>query len=65
MDIHDEIELEARNIYEESGMIEGRDLENWFEAEKIVTARHAAEKEEAAVEEEPQPKPQNTSKKKK
>ncbi|HYA11361.1 MAG TPA: DUF2934 domain-containing protein [Thermodesulfovibrionales bacterium] len=35
---HWEIFTVARDIYERSGRIEGRDLDNWLEAEKIVTA---------------------------
>jgi len=49
MDIHDEIKLEAYLLYEKSGRLEGRDLEYWFEAERIVTERHAAEQEQGTV----------------
>ena len=62
MDIHDEIEIEAYSLYVKSGKREGHDLENWFEAEKIVMGRHSAETEEAVVEEESHPEPQNTPK---
>lgn len=40
MSLHDEIAKVAHELYEKSGRIPGRDLENWLEAEKIVMARH-------------------------
>ena len=40
MDIHDEIEKVAYGLWEESGRIEGRDKENWLEAEMIVMEKH-------------------------
>lgn len=36
MELHDEIAKTAHELYEKSGWIPGRDLENWIEAEKIV-----------------------------
>lgn len=41
MDIRKEIEKLAYELYEKSGRIHGRDLENWLEAEVIVKARGA------------------------
>ena len=41
MDIHEEIEKAAYELYEKSGRAGGRDLENWLEAEKAVKARHS------------------------
>jgi len=41
MGLHDEISKLAYELYEKSGRPEGRDLENWCEAERIVIARHA------------------------
>jgi hypothetical protein len=72
MNLHDEIKTEAYYLYEKSRRIEGRDLENWFEAEKIVMERHAAEQEQVPVQEtedektvkEPQPEPEKGGKKK-
>ncbi len=58
MDLQEEIAKVARELYEKSGCIQGRDRENWLDAEKIVLARHAGqdmeepEGEEAIVEEE-------------
>lgn len=46
MDLHDEISKLAYELFEKSGRLEGRDLENWCEAERIVMARHT-EKEKA------------------
>lgn len=40
--LHNEISKVARELYEKSGRIEGRDLENWLEAEKIVMERYSA-----------------------
>jgi hypothetical protein len=37
---YDEIAKIARNLYEKSGKIEGRDLDNWLEAERIVMERY-------------------------
>ena len=34
--LHQEIFRVAHDIYERSGRIEGRDLDNWLEAERIV-----------------------------
>ncbi|MDI6729277.1 MAG: DUF2934 domain-containing protein [Thermodesulfovibrionales bacterium] len=44
MNVHDEIAKVAHELYEKSGRMPGRDLENWLEAEKIVMARHKSEK---------------------
>lgn len=49
-DIGHEIAKVAYELYEKSGRINGRDLENWLQAEKIVLARRA-KKEEPLVEE--------------
>ena len=35
-----EIAKVARELYEKSGSVEGRDLDNWLEAEKIVKSRY-------------------------
>ena len=37
---YDEIGKLARELYEKSGRIEGRDLDNWLEAERIVMERY-------------------------
>lgn len=37
---YDEIAKVARELYEKSGRVEGRDLENWLEAEKIVMKQY-------------------------
>jgi len=42
MNLHDEIAKVAAELYEKSGRIEGRTLENWLEAEKIVLSRHSS-----------------------
>ena len=36
-----EIEKMAYNLYVQRGMVEGHDLDDWFQAEKIVSAQHA------------------------
>lgn len=43
MNLHEEIAMMARELYEKSGRVEGRDRENWLEAERIVLARHASQ----------------------
>jgi len=43
MNLKEEIAMVARELYEKSGRVEGRDRENWLEAEKIVFARHAGQ----------------------
>jgi hypothetical protein len=37
---YDEIARIARELYEKSGGIEGRDIDNWLEAERIVMERY-------------------------
>jgi len=41
MNMHEEISKVARELYEKSGRINGKDEANWLAAEKIVLARHA------------------------
>jgi hypothetical protein len=48
MNLHDEICKLAYELYERSGRCEGRDAENWLEAERIVMARYAVVAQEAA-----------------
>jgi hypothetical protein len=43
MNLQEEIAMVARELYEKSGRVEGRDRENWLDAEKIVFARHAGQ----------------------
>jgi len=38
--LHAEITKVALELYEKTGRVEGRDLDNWLEAEKIVISRH-------------------------
>lgn len=40
MNLHDEICKLAYELFERSGRCEGRDAENWLEAERIVRARY-------------------------
>jgi hypothetical protein len=37
---YDEIAKIARELYEKSGKVEGHDLDNWLEAEKIVMKQY-------------------------
>ncbi len=39
MNLYEEIAKVAYELYEKSGRIAGRDMENWLEAEKVVKAR--------------------------
>jgi hypothetical protein len=38
--LHEEIVKVASDLFERSGRVGGRDLENWLEAERIVITRH-------------------------
>ena len=40
MDLNHEIADLAYELYLNSGRAEGRDIENWLEAERIILARH-------------------------
>jgi len=53
MNLQDEISKVARELYEKSGRIEGRDRENWLDAERIVLSRHAGQDMEEPEGEEP------------
>lgn len=44
MNLQEEIAKIAYELYEKSGRVGGRDLQNWIEAEKIVSAKYAAAK---------------------
>jgi outer membrane biosynthesis protein TonB len=41
MSLYDEIAKVAHELYEKSGRMHGRDLDNWINAERIVMARYA------------------------
>ncbi|MCX8030028.1 MAG: DUF2934 domain-containing protein [Thermodesulfovibrionales bacterium] len=41
MDLKEEISKLAYEIYVKSGCIEGRDLDNWLEAERLVLERYS------------------------
>jgi hypothetical protein len=43
MDLHNEISKAAYELYENSGKAEGRNNDNWFEAERIVMAQRRVE----------------------
>ena len=40
INLHIEIAKVAFELYEKSGRVEGRDLDNWLEAEKLVISRY-------------------------
>jgi hypothetical protein len=40
INLHTEISRVASELYEKSGCIEGRDLENWLAAEKFIIERY-------------------------
>ncbi len=42
MELREEIEKVAYEIYLNGGRVDGRDVDNWIEAERIVKARRAA-----------------------
>jgi hypothetical protein len=69
MDLYNEIARVAYELYKKNGYIQGRDLEHWLEAEKIVTVRLAEgekKKEEKKIKSEKKPatKTKKTAKKK-
>jgi hypothetical protein len=48
--LEEEIKKVAYELYEKSGCISGRDLENWLEAERIVLSRYGLlEQKEAST----------------
>jgi len=60
---HDEIARIARELYEKSGKIEGRDLDNWLEAERIVMERYKEQEKMKAEMAGPEGKGEKISKK--
>ena len=50
MELHDEIANLAYELYINSGYKDGRDEENWLEAERIILARQRLEPEELKTE---------------
>ena len=59
---HDEIAQRAREIYERSGRVPGRDLENWLEAESQLMASRKPEREHKPQTVEPRPAPRALAK---
>jgi len=53
MNLYEEIARTAYELYEKSGCINGRDFENWIDAERIVLTRHASQDMEEPEGEEP------------
>jgi len=47
MDLYEEIAKVAYKLYEKSGYIDGRDLDNWLEAERVVMARLSEEQKKS------------------
>lgn len=47
MDLYEKTAKVAYELYEKSGYIDGRDLDNWLEAERVVMARLAAEQKKS------------------
>ncbi|NTU43366.1 MAG: DUF2934 domain-containing protein [Nitrospirales bacterium] len=60
MDLNSEIGRVAQEIYEQSGRAEGRDLENWLEAENLVISRRMSETEGESGEEAPRKRVRKT-----
>jgi len=53
MNLHEEIAKAAYELYMASGCIDGKDQQNWLDAERIVLARHASQDIEEPEGEEP------------
>jgi len=63
MDLYKEISKVAYQLYQKSGKAEGRDDDNWFEAERIVMAQHRVEEKlEAESSSPPKKKKESTTK---
>jgi len=43
MNLHNEVEKMAYELYKKRGKAEGHDLDDWFEAERIIVAHHRVE----------------------
>jgi hypothetical protein len=56
MDLYEEIAKMAYELYERSGYVGGRDLDNWLEAERIVMVRIAEGKKKSEKKAEAKPK---------
>jgi hypothetical protein len=50
MSLHDEVAKVAYDLYEKSGRVDGRDTENWHEAERKIRSRHAEQEKGRAKE---------------
>jgi len=48
MNLHNEVEKMAYELYEKRGKAEGHDLDDWFEAERIIVALHRVEEKREA-----------------
>lgn len=53
MNLHEEIAKAAYELYMKSGCVDGRDCQNWLNAERIVLTRHASQDIEEPEGEEP------------
>jgi hypothetical protein len=51
MNLHDEIAAIAYELYESRGCVQGRDLDDWLDAERLVLGRHAGQEMEEPKEE--------------
>lgn len=58
MRLHDEIAKVAYDLYEKGGRLDGKDTDNWLEAEKIMLARNSRGKKTNEGKEAQTPKPQ-------
>jgi len=47
MNMYDQISEVAYLIYEKNGKVQGRDLDNWLESERIVLAQNDTQQEDA------------------
>jgi len=48
LNFQEEIAKIAYDLFERSGRVQGRDLDNWFEAERIVMKRHGQQEKPGA-----------------
>ena len=52
MELHEKIEMIAYELWEKNGRVHDRDLEHWFEAERIVKDRYELKRQEEEKSEE-------------
>lgn len=58
-ELMNKIKLKAYEVYEKSGCTEGRDLENWLEAERLILAQRTQRNKQIEQASMTQPEPES------